>query len=231
MNPQLAAWGRRYAAWHVGRHLDGLHVAGAGAVREALQAGPLLVVANHVAWWDGMLALALAQALGAEVGLVARGETLTAYPWMRHFGVFPLHGGLRARASMRAAGAFLDRPQRMLWYFPQGRQRPGELRPLGFQPGISRFALELGAVVLPAALAYPFREVEVPAAAVHFGRPRVGGADAAREQDVIEGLDVIGRWADGSTHQTDASFEALIPTRRGPVQNGVAAALLARVLA
>ncbi len=231
MSPRLAAWGRRYAAWQVGRDLDGLHVAGASALGEALQAGPVLVLANHVAWWDGMVALALGKALGAEVGLVARGETLTAYPWMRHFGVFPLHEGLRTRASMRAAGAFLDRPRRMLWYFPQGRQRPSERRPLGFQPGISRFALELGAVVLPTALAYPFREVAVPAAAVHFGAARIAGADAAREQDVIAGLDMIGRWADGAPDETDEPFLAQIPSRRAPKQQGLAAALLARVLA
>ncbi len=229
VNPLLARIGRRYAAWRVGRDLDGLHVAGHLGLQQALESGPVLIVANHVAWWDGVVALALGQALGAEVGLVARGETLSTYPWMRSFGVFPLHSGLRLRASLRQAGAFLDRPGRMLWYFPQGRQRPDAVRPLGFQPGITAFARGLGAAVVPTSLAYPFREVEVPAAALVFGGPVAADAVGAVEGEVIEGLGAIQRWADGAPNGRDPTLHPLLPSKRQPAQLGAGARLLAGV--
>lgn len=230
LNPLLARIGRSYAAWRVGRDLDGMHVGGHVALQQALEAGPVLIVANHVAWWDGLVALALGQALGAEVGLVARGDTLSTYPWMRSFGVFPLHGGLRLRASLRQAGAFLDQPRRMLWYFPQGRQRPDSVRPLGFQPGVAAFARGLGAAVVPTSLAYPFREVEVPAAALVFGRPVAEAAVGTAERGVVEGLAAIQRWADGSPIGGDPTLHSLFPSRRQPAQLGAGARLLAGVL-
>lgn len=68
LNPLLSRIGRSYAAWRVERDLDGMHVGGHVALQQALEAGPVLIVANHVAWWDGLVALALGQALGAEWG-------------------------------------------------------------------------------------------------------------------------------------------------------------------
>jgi len=230
MNPFVAALGRRYAAWRVGRDLDGLHVGGHQTLRGALDAGPVLIVANHVAWWDGLVALALGHVLHAEVGLVARGGTLDANPWMGAFGALPLHGGLRLRASFRRAGAFLDRPGRMLWYFPQGRQRPEAVRPLGFQAGIAAFARGLGATVVPATLAYPFREVDVPAAALTFAAPRPAGEAAALEVDVLDGLGAIARWADGAPLALDPLLDPLVPSRRRSAQSGAGARLLARIL-
>lgn len=228
MNAHLARIGRMYAAWRVKRDLDGLHVAGVDDLRAQLDAGPLLIAANHVGWWDGMVGLALGHAIGAEVALVARAETLQANPWMATVGVLPLHGGLGLRASARRVHQFLDRPNRMVWFFPQGRQRPETVRPLGFQPGIAAFARATGLPVVPAALAYPFRELDVPAAALAFGR-RTPAEPAALEAAVLDGLGAITRWADGAANPADLPFFPVLAARRTPQQAGVGARLLTQV--
>ncbi len=218
---------RRYAAWRVGRGLDGLHVAGVDGLRAQLARGPVLAAANHVAWWDGLVALAIGHHLGADVALVAQAETLERYPWLSGAGVIPLGRGPRLRSTLRAAERFLDRPGRMLWYFPQGRQRPDSVRPLGFQRGISLLARHLRVAPTPVALAYPFREVEVPAAALVVRDP----VPAEAVEDWVEaGLSVIGRWADGRPDPLDPSFSAVLGSRRTPVQQGVGARMLTAVV-
>lgn len=221
MRPQIAGWGRRYAAWRVSRELDGLHVAGLSALQTQLQAGPVVMMANHVAWWDGLVALALGHQLGAEVALIARAETLQRFPWMAAVGVIPLQSGWDLRKTLRDAGQFLNRPQKMLWFFPQGRQRPAGLQPLDFQSGLRLFARL--APSLPVALAYPFREVEVPAAALWVGQ---SVPTEAMEASVVAGLGAIDRWADGTATPEDALFSPVIASRRQPQQQNLASRLL-----
>lgn len=221
MRPQIARWGRRYASWRVARELDGLSVAGLSGLQQQLQAGPVVMMANHVAWWDGLVALALGHQLGAEVALIARAETLQRFPWMAAVGVMPLQSGWDLRKTLRDAGQFLNRPHKMLWFFPQGRQRPEALRPLDFQSGLRLFARL--APTLPVSLAYPFREVEVPAAALWVG---ASVPDDALEATVASGLGAIHRWADGTPNSEDPSFSTVIASRRQPQQQNLASRLL-----
>lgn len=206
---------RAYGWWRVSRGLDGLHVAGLDAFVREVEAGPRLVVANHVAWWDGVVASALGHALGLEVRLVARADTLVHNPWMRQAGVIPLPGGAALRGCVREVAEFLDRPRRVVWFFPQGRQRPDSVRPLGFQSGVRLFAGI--APALPVALAYPFREVDVPAAMLDVGAPLTDGFEA----DVTARLDRISAFVEG-----DPRFVEVVASRRRPQQRGLAARLL-----
>lgn len=206
---------RAYGWWRVSRGLDGMYVAGLdGFVRE-VESGPGLVVANHVAWWDGVVASALGHALGLEVRLVARAETLVHNPWMRHAGVIPLCRGVALRGCVREVAEFLDRPRRVVWFFPQGRQRPDSVRPLGFQGGLRLFAGI--APVLPVALAYPFREADVPAAMLDIGAALTEGFEA----DVTARLDRVATFVEG-----DPRFVEVVASRRRPQQHGFAARLL-----
>lgn len=218
MSPIGTFWprvARAYGWWRVSRGLDGLHVAGLDPLVRELEDGPRLFVANHVAWWDGVVASALGQALGLEVRMVARADTLVHNPWMRHAGVIPLHSGPALRGTIRELGAFLDRPRRVAWFFPQGRQRPDSVRPLGFAPGIRLFANL--APALPVALAYPFREVEVPAAVLDVGAPLTDGFEA----DITARLDRLATFVD-----RDPRFVEVVRSRRRTQQGGLGARLL-----
>ncbi len=189
----VAAW-RLYTRWRVRRGLDGVYVAGLAETRARLAEGPVVFAATHVAWWDGLVMLLVDEALGAEGHVLVEASTLRRLPWLRSVGALALdRGGLAARAGLRAAAAVLDRPGRAVWIFPQGRQRPPWLRPLGIRPGVGLVARASGAPIVPVALTYTFREGDRPAALVHLGSP----VPADRlEEALVAGLEVVDRFLD-----------------------------------
>lgn len=206
--------------WRIGRSLDGLWVHGWAHLEAAARRGPVLVASNHVGWWDGPVVLAAGMASKLRIHLVAEAATLRRMPWLRALGVLPLERGPAGVASIRRLAATLDGPGRVLWYFPQGRQRPPGIRPLGFDPRLARIAKIKGATLLPAALAYPFRDLHLPAAALALGEPvTLEGAEAATEAL----LDRIDRWADGADPLGFAPAEA---PRLHPPHHGLGARLL-----
>lgn len=205
--------------WRIGRSLDGLWVHGWGHLEAAARRGPVLVACNHVGWWDGPVVLAAGMASKLRIHLVAEAETLRRMPWLRTLGVLPLERGPAGVGSIRRLAAMLDGPGRVLWYFPQGRQRPPGLRPLGYDPRLARIAKIKGASLLPAALAYPFRDLHLPAAALALGEPvSLEGAEAATEA-LLEDID---RWADGGGPR----FAPALAPRLHPPHQGLGARLL-----
>ncbi len=178
---------RAYCRWSLGRSLDGVWVAGLDSTRARLAEGPLILAATHVAWWDGLVVTVAGAALGAEDYVWVDAPTLRRLPWLARVGAVAVDrsGPASARAGIRDAAAVLDRPGRVLWVYPQGRQRPAWLRPLDLQPGVGLLARRADARVVPVALQYAFREDARPAAIVHFGAP-VAPADL--EAALVEGL-------------------------------------------
>ena len=84
--------------------------------------------------------------------------------------------------ALQYAARLLDRPGRLCWIFPQGRERPITERPLGFRKGAARIArLCPHAPVVPAALRYEFGGEERPVLYVSLGPklPDVNDVDAA----------------------------------------------------
>lgn len=146
----------------------GLTGAGAGA--------PLVVLANHPSWWDGVAFMLLAQRLFPErpVFIPMDAAALARYGFMRRIGVFGVEQGTPrgAAAFLRTAEHVLSRPTHMLWMNVPGRFADARERPVPVAPGVARLPeLAPGAVFLPLALEYPFwteRAAEMLAA---FGPP------------------------------------------------------------
>ena len=164
---------RAYARRRIRHALDGLHVAGLDSARTLAAGQPIILAANHVAWWDPLLLLLLDGALHTEGYALMDAANLARLPFFGWVGALPLDrqtpGG--ARAGLKQAAALLSAPGRAVWIFPQGRQRPSWVRPLDLQPGL-RLLVRLAEVpVVPVALTYGFREHERPAAVVRFGAP------------------------------------------------------------
>jgi 1-acyl-sn-glycerol-3-phosphate acyltransferase len=138
------------------RHLEAIHIAGAPpwVPRDA----PLILVANHVSWWDGFLLREIQRMLRPDDFLcVAVNEReLQRHRMLRALGGVPLQPG--SRASVRALLRGLEtarsvHPELSVLFFPQGRIWPSHRRPLGFRRGIARIAARLApAVVLPVGL-------------------------------------------------------------------------------
>lgn len=215
------ALARPYIRRRLRRAFDGLFVEGLESARELAARQPLLVAANHVCWWDALTILAIDEPLGIESHCLMDAENLRRMPFFGWVGAVSLDRR-SPRSSVRdlaAATRALDRAGRSLWIFPQGRQRPAHIRPLGLEPGVAWLANRTGAAVLPLSLNYLFREAPQPTIVASFGRPLAPPGRSSREKAtwlldleraLIQGLERGDRFAMSGT----GSFEALVAPRR-----------------
>lgn len=238
MTPPVARRGwfvrlaRAYARRRIRVALDGLHVAGLTEARALAAAQPILLAANHVAWWDPLLLLPLDGALGTEGYALMDAANLARLPFFGWLGAIPLERERSAgsRRGLQQAAGLLSAPGRALWIFPQGRQRPSWVRPLGLKPGLRLLVRLAEAPVVPVALTYGFREHERPAAVVRFGAPLP--REVARGSDLIPALEAQlcadlernDRFLEG---EGAADYTALIAPPAAARQDGLGARLLA----
>jgi len=184
---------RRWSFWIARRRLrqlDRLDVDGLEHLRAALAVGPVIAAANHVCWWDAMVALALTERAGVDFCVLMDEQNLREFTFFRRIGAIGVdrHGRFGARAGLRRAQAALSGPGRLLWVFPQGEYRSPAARPLGLEGGVVWLARASGAALVPVSLLYPFLQSPAPAAFVTVGAP-VEAQTAALESALIEGLD------------------------------------------
>ena len=229
--PERSPWflklTRPYVRRRLARGLDGLYADGVEAARDAARTKPLILVANHVGWWDSFLVVALDEALGTEGYALMDAESVRRLPFFARLGALPLDrsGASTSRAGLRAAAAKLDRPGRALWIFPQGHHRPAHLRPLGFLGGVTLLARMVPeAAIVPIAVQYAWGERPAPAAWAHLGTPvPAAGADAAGlERAVEDGLARI----DAALAGEARPFPPLVAPRVKSPEEGIGARLL-----
>ena len=170
----FATWLARHAERRLARTFERVWVADAHGVKELARTRPVVVVANHSAWWDAMMVLVLSQR-----HLALDGYALMDAAQLRRLRFFALAGGFGVdredsrdgvRAIRHAAG-LLDRPGRAVWIFPQGSERPLH-EPLAFFGGAAHIArLAPESAVVPLGLVYAFGSLEKPCAFAAFGPP------------------------------------------------------------
>jgi 1-acyl-sn-glycerol-3-phosphate acyltransferase len=229
--PRFSAWLARHAERRLGRTFDQVLVAGAASIAEVARTRPLLIVANHSAWWDAMMVLVLSERV-----LRVDGHALMDAANLRRHRFFALTGAIGidlgdprdgARAILHCT-RLLDRPGRALWIFAQGDERPLH-EDLAFRPGSTRIAaLAPSAAVVPLALAYGFGAAPEPTAFASFGPPLETDARnrlEAQRAAVARQLDRI------RTRQSGGSSENFVPlvTRRSSRMRTWASASLDRI--
>lgn len=167
--------------WWFGRHATGrirstfgaVHVHGLERLRRHADEAPLLLIANHTAWWDALVALWLSQReLGgvATFGMMdaANLRRLRFFRWLGAFGVDRTSRRDGALAT-RYALELLRRRAHAVWLFPQGQEQPPHVH-LRFEPGAAGIAKRARAArVIPVAFAYVFEGDEHPHAYVSIG--------------------------------------------------------------
>lgn len=166
-------------------------------LRAALAAGPALVVSNHTSWWDPLVVLYLTErVLRCDGHAMMDAHNLRRLPFFAMVGAFGVDPANPAdgACAMRYAARLLDAPGRMVWVFPQGRERPVTERPLGFRPGSAEVARVARCVTVPIGLRYEHRGSERPELLMSVGPPLpwardVAGARAAHEAAVAARLD------------------------------------------
>jgi len=235
-----AAKSRAFSAWfawdcerRIRRTFGRVYVQGLEVLARELSRRPVLVVSNHTSWWDPLVVLMLtARVLDADAFALMDAANLRQLPFFRKVGAFGVdrddpRDGARA---VRHAAWLLDRPGRLVWIFPQGRERPVTARPLGFLPGSAAVArLAPGASVVPIALRYELAGEPKPQLFVSCGAPLIEGGSrvslaAAQERAVGRELDRI----DAALAGDDLRAFDLLHQRAGGPADGLATALLVR---
>ncbi len=160
---------------------------------------PLIIVANHVSWWDGFLLMELQRVLrpDAPFSAIMLESELRKSPFLRRIGTIGIDPDSPATllSAMRELSERVkDRPDTMIFFFPQGKIWPSWKRPLGFKRGVEVFARSVGeALVLPVALHIEPLNRAAPHAFIRAGEP-LKSADAssvALERLVASELDEI----------------------------------------
>lgn len=241
--PTFLHYARRYARHRIAHGLDGLWVSGLDECHAALADRPLLFAANHVAWWDPLLLLALDESLGGVGWAVMDAGNLRKLPFLGWVGALPLDRTSHdhSRRCLENSAALLDRPGRSLWIFPQGRQRPAHLRPLDLKPGMQIIHARRPVDVVAVSINYVFLETDSPAAVVRFSPPMPADDVAgpallpAVEAAMLDGLAAIdlaalaatdGRRVSSYPREPFPGFSAVVRPVKVGAQNGLGARLL-----
>lgn len=228
-------WFRRWFAAHArGRLLasfESVRVAGLARLREAVAAGPVVAVSNHVTWWDPMLVLVLTErVVPCDSYALMDAANLARLPFLGLVGAYgvDLTSPSDGAAAIRYTARLLDGPSKLVWVFPQGRERPFTERPLGFRPGSAEIARVAKATTVPLALRYEFLRTERPHLLVDVGEALapvrdVAAGCAAHEARVTEGLDRI------DAALREGALDAYEPVLQAP--GGLVGPLAERLLA
>jgi 1-acyl-sn-glycerol-3-phosphate acyltransferase len=202
---------------------------------------PILIVANHVSWWDGFILREVQRSIRAHAPFhtVVVKHQLDRYPMLRRLGGVPVDPA--APGSVRSMMRTLSRlrqedPETVFAYFPQGRIWPTSRRPLSVKRGVAAVTKRLAPLrVLPVSLhieplvdvrptpfAWLCDPVAVPEgesmASDEIERRLTTGLDEIRARLDEWGEDVVRAWPDAPL-ATDASGE---PRRRSPDRNAPA---------
>ena len=195
-------WLARDADKRVRRTFGLVATRGLERVRAALETGPVLIVSNHTSWWDPIVSQLIGhRVLRSDGYALMDAKNLVRLPFFRKVGAFgvDLDDPADGARALRYAVKLLDRPGRLVWVFPQGREAPLVQRPLGFRPGSEAIArLARRATVFPCAIRYAFGSEELPVLHISFGAPIANGG--AHEAAVTTELDRIDAGEIGRAH-------------------------------
>lgn len=174
------------------------------------ETGPLLIVANHLSWFDPML---LGVILRRRVWFFTKVEVFRwpVVGWIcRATGQIPVHRGASDRAALEQALAYL-REGKALVIFPEGTVERQE-QMIAAHPGIAMLALRSGATLLPVAHTGTRRVLRsgrgwFPRVQIHIGHPYIPVLPSGMARKV--GLQEITR------ELMQHIAEMLPPTQRG----------------
>lgn len=196
----LGGWFARHAQTRLRATFGTVRVRGLEVLREATARGPVLVVSNHTSWWDPLVAIVLcARVLKVDAYALMDARNLRRLPFFAHVGAFGVDLDDRADGAraIRYAASLLATPGRVVWVFPQGRERPITERPLSFEAGAAAIArVAKRALTVPIGLRYELGPRERPDLWLAIGAPAVGSRDveagrAAQQNAVSAELDAI----------------------------------------
>ena len=183
----LFNWFNWYSRRYLRRHFHSLRVAKSGWPAAAPHL-PLVIYANHAAWWDALVGLVMKTEFfpGRTAFAPIDSKALEKYKMFGRLGFFGVEPGTRRGAVqfLRTARNILRQPDSLLVITPQGRFADVRERPVRFEAGLGHLAAGAGrAVFLPLATEFVFWEERLPEILVRFGEPVEAGAESAAALD------------------------------------------------
>ncbi|MDQ6736877.1 MAG: lysophospholipid acyltransferase family protein [Gemmatimonadota bacterium] len=142
-----------------------------------LPPGPVVLVSNHVSWWDGFLLRAVQKSIRPQSAFytIALERELEQHPILRMIGgvgMIPSSPSSILHSMRVLKKKCVEEPDTVIGFFPQGRIAPSFTRPLAFTRGIELFARRIGSLtVLPIALHIEPVTGMAPTAFVRVGEP------------------------------------------------------------
>jgi chlorobactene lauroyltransferase len=158
------------------KHFAAVRVGGLDHLGSLDRSQPIICYGNHSCWWDGLIEYFLAyKVVDADVFLMMEEKQLQRYRFFRRVGAFSVDRSSPRDAlrSVRYAARLFDRPNRILWIYPQGGMMPNDTRPLHFHRGAATIAALAGKPVqcVPVVHRYEFLLHQRPDAFVLIGEP------------------------------------------------------------
>ncbi len=233
--PWALGLARRFALRQCQKSFDGVFIRGVDATRALLATRPVIFAVNHVNYWDAFALVLADRALkNADSVVLMDDKNLERLPFFGPLGAMPLStaGGPQLRRQLAAAATHLAGPGRVLWLFPQGRQRAWHHRPLGFLAGLrllARHPRAASPLIVPASLAYPWREAPVPSMVLHLHADAAVEADADADEVVVRAEDACASGLDAIDAAADAGAafgDVVVASRFVDAKDGVGARAL-----
>lgn len=154
---------------------------------------PVIFIANHSSWWDGLLFFFLNRNIWRhDIHMMMDEKGLKRYGFFRYLGAFSINRSKPKDilASLQYAEQLLKNGKTVV-LFPQGDEFHQEIRPLGFSAGIA-FLMERcpDVPVIPISFYYSFRHERKPEVWIHQGKPflyeDISGTMRKKKTDSIE---------------------------------------------
>ena len=178
--PAMYAWFVWYARRYIPRHMAAIRVLRENVPPVVDGDESLIVVMNHAAWWDPLVALVLADEYFPDlVGYSPiDAAALKKYRFFERLGFFGVERGTRAgtRRFLDVANRVLTKPGNALWITVQGEFVDARARPVEARNGVAHAALDAirnGAKlrIVPLAIEYTFWQESRAEVLIAFGEP------------------------------------------------------------
>jgi 1-acyl-sn-glycerol-3-phosphate acyltransferase len=178
---------------------------------------PLIILANHPGWWDGVLVMLVTRRLFPDrpCFVPMDAAALEKYGFMRRIGVFGVEQN-SARGAVRfleTARDVLADPRHILWMNAPGRFADPRERPVPLAPGVARLPrIAPDAVILPLAIEYTHWTEKRGETLIAFGPPIEAKDEEGLRAAITQTMD---RLAADAISRDPARFRVLIGGGRG----------------
>jgi 1-acyl-sn-glycerol-3-phosphate acyltransferase len=180
----LVRWFTAYSRRYIGKHFNSLSISHSSPRPTAVRM-PIVLYANHAAWWDPLVGLLLKVAFFPKYTLFAPVDAvaLRRYKILAKVGFFGVERQSRRGVIdyFNTAQTILQDPEHLLAITPQGRFTDVRERPVQFQRGLGLLATRVErALFLPVAIEYAFWDQQRPGIFCRFGEPTEITADGSK---------------------------------------------------